>query len=77
MNKKPAVKKATGKPMGYAKGGMTFKPCAGCPNAAKCKAMGKCMKKAKSPLRGFKLSYVRRTGVVGWCQGYQRRDKNW
>jgi len=47
MNKKPAVKKAAGKPMGYAKGGMTFKPCAGCPNAAKCKAMGKCMKKAK------------------------------
>jgi hypothetical protein len=22
-----------------------FKPCAGCPNPAKCKAMGKCMKK--------------------------------
>jgi hypothetical protein len=59
MNKKPAVKKAAAKPMGYkdggmvkkpmgyAKGGMTFKPCAGCPNTAKCKAMGKCMKKAK------------------------------
>jgi hypothetical protein len=47
MNKKPAMKKAAGKPMGYAKGGMTFKPCAGCPNTAKCKAMGKCMKKAK------------------------------
>jgi hypothetical protein len=48
MNKKPGVKKAPAKkPMGYAKGGMTFKPCAGCPNAAKCKAMGKCMKKAK------------------------------
>ena len=24
-----------------------FKPCAGCPNKAKCKAMGKCMKKGK------------------------------
>lgn len=23
-----------------------FKPCAGCPNPTKCKAMGKCMKKA-------------------------------
>jgi hypothetical protein len=43
MVKKPTVKKAPG----YAKGGMTFKPCAGCPNPAKCKAMGKCMKKAK------------------------------
>lgn len=49
MNKKPGVKKAPAKKMmmGYAKGGMTFKPCAGCPNPAKCKAMGKCMKKAK------------------------------
>ena len=48
MNKKPAmVKKAPSKPMGYAKGGMTFKPCAACPNAAKSKAMGKCMAKAK------------------------------
>lgn len=48
MNKKPAmVKKAPSKPMGYAKGGMTFKPCAACPNAAKCKAMGKCMAKSK------------------------------
>jgi hypothetical protein len=48
MNKKPGVKKAPAKkPMGYAKGGMTFKPCAGCPSPAKCKAMGKCMKKAK------------------------------
>ncbi len=43
MVKKPTVKKAPG----YAKGGMTFKPCAGCPSPAKCKAMGKCMKKAK------------------------------
>jgi hypothetical protein len=25
----------------------TFKPCATCPNKAKCKAMGKCMKKKK------------------------------
>lgn len=25
----------------------TFKTCAGCPNKAKCKAMGKCMKKGK------------------------------
>ena len=24
-----------------------FKPCPGCPNPAKCKAMGKCMKKAR------------------------------
>lgn len=24
-----------------------FKPCPGCPSPAKCKAMGKCMKKAK------------------------------
>lgn len=24
-----------------------FKPCATCPNPAKCKAMGKCMKKSK------------------------------
>jgi hypothetical protein len=48
MNKKPGVKKAPAKKMmGYAKGGMTFKPCAACPNPAKCKAMGKCMKKAK------------------------------
>ncbi len=34
---------------GYKKGGKvpakTFKPCAGCPAPAKCKAMGKCMKK--------------------------------
>lgn len=32
-NAKPAAKKAA------------FKPCAGCPAPAKCKAMGKCMKK--------------------------------
>lgn len=30
-----------------AKKKMMFKPCAGCPSPAKCKAMGKCMKKAK------------------------------
>jgi hypothetical protein len=30
---KPAGKKSTG-----------FKPCPGCPNKAKCAAMGKCMK---------------------------------
>ena len=30
----------------YAKGGMTFKPCAGCPSVAKCKSMGQCMKKS-------------------------------
>lgn len=42
-----AAKKPTDKPMGYKKGGMVFKPCAGCPNPTKCKAMGKCMKKAK------------------------------
>jgi len=39
---------STGKPLAYKKGGMVFKPCAGCPSPAKCKAMGKCMKKAKS-----------------------------
>lgn len=33
------------KPMSYKKGGMVFKPCPGCPNPTKCKAMGKCMKK--------------------------------
>jgi hypothetical protein len=34
---------------GYKKGGKVpmkaFKACAGCPSPAKCKAMGKCMKK--------------------------------
>jgi hypothetical protein len=43
MKKKPAPQK----PMTYKKGGMVFKPCAKCPNPAKCKAMGKCMAKAK------------------------------
>ena len=32
--KKPTAKKA-------------FKPCAGCPNKTKCRAMGKCMKRGK------------------------------
>lgn len=32
-------------PQGFKNGGAAFKPCPGCPNAAKCKAMGKCMKK--------------------------------
>lgn len=31
----------------YKKGGMVFKPCAGCPNMAKCKAAGKCLMKGK------------------------------
>jgi hypothetical protein len=43
---KPA-KKPAAKPMSYQKGGMVFKPCAKCPNPAKCKAMGKCMAKSK------------------------------
>ena len=33
--------------MPYKKGGMVFKPCAKCPNPAKCKAMGTCMAKGK------------------------------
>lgn len=32
--------------MSYKKGGMVFKPCAGCPNPAACKKAGACMKKA-------------------------------
>ena len=36
------------KPMSYKAGGAVFKPCAACPNKAKCTAMGKCMLKAKS-----------------------------
>jgi hypothetical protein len=35
------------KPMGYKKGGAAFKPCAGCPSPAKCKAAGKCAMQAK------------------------------
>jgi hypothetical protein len=35
------------KPMSYQTGGAVFKPCAACPNPTKCKAMGKCMLKAK------------------------------
>ena len=42
-----AKKKSGSKPMAYQKGGIVFKPCAKCPNPAKCKAMGKCMLKAK------------------------------
>lgn len=38
MNKK--------KPMSYQAGGMVFKPCAACPNPAKCAAAGKCLKRA-------------------------------
>jgi len=34
------------KPMGYKDGGKTFKPCAKCPSPSKCKAAGRCMKKA-------------------------------
>jgi hypothetical protein len=40
-------KKPAAKPMSYQKGGMVFKPCAKCPNPAKCKAMGKCMLQGK------------------------------
>ena len=29
------------------KSSKAFKTCAGCPNKAKCKAMGKCMKKGR------------------------------
>ena len=32
---------------GYARGGKVFKPCAKCPSAAKCKAAGRCLLKAK------------------------------
>ena len=46
MMKKPAMKPVA-KPMGYAKGGMTFKPCSDCKSPAKCKAAGKCMMKGK------------------------------
>ncbi len=43
--KKDAIKNSVDV-RGYAKGGMTFKPCAGCSSAAKCKSMGQCMKKS-------------------------------
>jgi hypothetical protein len=43
----PGMMKDKKKPMGYAKGGMVFKPCAKCPSPAKCKAAGKCALKAK------------------------------
>lgn len=42
-----AKEKAEKMGKGYAKGGAVFKPCPGCPAPAKCKAMGKCMKKGK------------------------------
>lgn len=41
----PGMSKANGKKMpSYQKGGMVkgFKPCASCPNPAKCRAAGKC-----------------------------------
>lgn len=34
-------------PYKMAKGGPVFKTCPGCPTPAKCKAAGKCLKKAK------------------------------
>jgi hypothetical protein len=50
-------KKPSEAPVKAAKGGMAkskikakkpgFKPCAGCPSPAKCKAAGKCLKKSK------------------------------
>ena len=50
-------KKGAEKPVAAAKGGRAkskikakkpgFKPCAGCPSPAKCKAAGKCLKKGK------------------------------
>lgn len=40
--KKPMLVIAIGKAPAGKKNG--FKPCAGCPNKAKCTAMGKCMK---------------------------------
>lgn len=39
--------KKTAKLVAYKQGKMGFKPCAGCPSPAKCKALGKCMKKGK------------------------------
>jgi hypothetical protein len=43
----PMMKKTKdSKPMGYKKGGMVFKPCASCPDKAKCRKAGKCLKKA-------------------------------
>jgi hypothetical protein len=39
-----ATDKAYREAMSYKKGGMVFKPCAGCPSPAKCRAAGKCAK---------------------------------
>lgn len=41
------MKKKAAKPMSYKKGGRVFKPCKDCPMPAKCRAAGKCLKKAK------------------------------
>lgn len=46
MMKKSGKAKGAAKMMSYQKGGMVFKPCAGCPAPAKCRAAGKCLKKA-------------------------------
>lgn len=48
MMKKSGKAKMAGKTkmMSYQKGGMVFKPCPGCPSPAKCRAAGKCLKKA-------------------------------
>jgi len=42
------------KMLGYAKGGVVkkFKPCAGCPSPAKCKAAGKCLMKENKKAKG-------------------------
>ena len=42
-----ATDKAYRDAMSYKKGGMVFKPCAGCPSPAKCRAAGKCAMKGK------------------------------
>lgn len=41
----PGMMSKAKKPMPYKAGGVVFKPCAQCPNTAKCKAAGKCMAK--------------------------------
>ena len=38
--------------MATKKTNMAFKPCAGCPSAAKCKSMGQCMKQEKTEKMG-------------------------
>jgi hypothetical protein len=45
MRAMKAGAKAPARAMKGSAGG--FKPCKGCPNPSKCKAMGMCMKKAK------------------------------